>query len=406
MSMAAPRPVRSPSSRHRGRPMDAVLLAAVAGLLLIGLLVTYTASFSMADAAYGDGAYFLKRQLLWAGLGAIAMVIMMALDYRLWQRHSILVMAGTLALLLVLLATGAEHFGGTRWLAGGGSVQPSELAKLAVIIYIADWLADKREDIRDVTLGLLPFAIIIGVVCGLIMLQPDFSTSILIGLVATTMFFTAGAELIQMLASGTIAGLVLIGMILRAPYRLERVRVFLDPESDPAGAGYQPLQTLHAIMRGGLVGVGLGQGQNKYTLPTPHTDAVFAVLGEEMGVLSCLLVVALFGVIGWRGLRIAAGAPDRFAALLAAGLTCWLTLQALLNVAVVTKLAPFTGIPLPFVSFGGSSLVMCLAATGLLLNLSKHVDPGRAMPYASLDLRRRNRRSHLSRAHRARRLGS
>lgn len=403
ITTAAIAPLRREARRSR-QPVDSVLLASIAALILIGLLVTYTASYGLAQADDGDGTFFLKRQALWTVIGLAAMAVMLVLDYRLWQRYSILIMVGTVIMLVALLAIGADRFGAQRWLVGGGSVQPSELAKLAVIIYVADWLAGKRDDIRDVTLGLIPFAILIGVVCGLITLQPDFSTALLIGLVATVMFFTAGADLVQMLTSGAIATVVLIGVIMRAPYRWERVRVFLDPQADPAGAGYQPLQTLHTIMSGGLTGVGLGQGQQKHILPTPHTDAVFAVLGEELGVLACLLVVALFGIVAWRGLRIAAGTEDPFAALLATGVTCWITLQALLNVAVVTTLVPFTGIPLPFISFGGSSLVMCLAASGLLLNMSQYLNPRRARLYADLDLGRRNRRSRLSRAHRARRL--
>jgi cell division protein FtsW len=396
------------SSTHahskRRRSSDTLILAAVSGLILVGLLVTYTASYSMGDAVYGDGSYFLKRQMIWTTLGVIAMLTMYSIDYRVWQRYSIPIIIGTLVMLTALLLMGAEKFGGQRWLVGGGSVQPSELAKMAVIIYIADWLAGKREDIKDVTLGLVPFAILMGVVCGLIMLQPDFSTALLIGLVATIMFFTAGADLLQMLTSGAMASVVLVTVIMRAPYRMERVKVFLDPESDPVGAGFQPLQTLHSIMAGGLTGVGLGQGQQKHILPTPHTDAVFAVLGEEMGMLGCLVVIALFAIIAWRGLRVAAGAPDRFGSLLATGITCWITFQALLNVAVVTAVVPFTGIPLPFLSFGGSSLIMCMAAVGLLLSLSTHADPKRARLHANLDLRRRDGRSRLSRAHRARQL--
>ncbi len=404
MATAALAPVHARSRRRRS--CDTVLLAAVAGLVLFGLLITYTASYSMGDAVYGDGAYFLKRQSIWTALGIAAMVVMYSIDYRLWRRYSIPIIIATLLMLAGLLAVGAERFGGQRWLVGGGSVQPSELAKLAVIIYIADWLAGKRDDIRDVTLGLVPFAILIGIVCGLIMLQPDFSTAILIGSVATVLFFMAGADLLQMLTSGSLASVVLVSVVMRAPYRLERVKVFLDPESDPVGAGFQPLQTLQSIMRGGLTGVGLGQGQQKHILPTPHTDAVFAVVGEELGILGCLTLVALFALLTWRGLRIAAGAPDRFASLLATGITCWITLQALLNVAVVTAMVPFTGIPLPFLSFGGSSLIMCMAGVGLLLNLGTHSDPRRARAYANLDLRRRNGRSRLSRAHRARQLAS
>lgn len=390
--------------RSRRRPLDALLVVAVSLLLLIGLLVTYTASYGMADEVFGDGAYFLKRQLTWTMIGLLALLVMFSIDYRAWSQFSIPIMIGTLLMLAALLLVGAERFGGQRWLVGGGSIQPSEIAKLAVIIYIADWLACKRDDVRDITLGLLPFAILMGIVCGLVMLQPDLSTAILIGAVATAMFFTAGADLLQMLTAGAVAGFVLFGVVMRAPYRMERIRVFLDPGSDPVGAGYQPLQTISSISRGGLTGVGLGQGQQKHVLPTPHTDAVFAVLGEELGLIGCLLVVLLFAVVAWRGLRAAAGSPDRFGALLAVGVTCWLVLQALLNVAVVTALVPFTGIPLPYVSFGGSSLVMCLAGAGLLLNIASHSDPRRIKLHANLDLRRRHGRSRLSRAHRARQL--
>jgi cell division protein FtsW len=402
-TMAAASPSIQRPRRSR-LSVDTLLLAAVLVLLVIGLLATYTASYPLAEQVFGDGSHFLKRQLLWATIGLVAMMVMLSVDYRFWQRHSVLIMAGTLLILVGILAVGAQRFGGQRWVIGGGSVQPSELAKLAVIIYVADWLAGKQDDIRDITLGLVPFAILIGFVCGLILLQPDFSTAVLIGLIATAMFFAAGADLIQMLLAGTAATGVLVALIIRAPYRLERLRVFLSPESASADAGFQVRQTLQSIMRGGLMGVGLGEGQQKQILPAPHTDAIFAVLGEEIGMLGCLIVLCLFAVIAWRGLRIAAGSVDPFAALLAVGVACWITLQALLNVAGVTAVAPLSGIPLPFLSFGGSSLVMCLAGVGLLLNLSRHIDTKQATLHADLDLRRGNRRSRLSRAHRSRRL--
>jgi cell division protein FtsW len=307
--------------------------------------------------------------------------------------------------LVGILVMGADRFGGQRWVLGGGSIQPSELAKLTVVLYVADWLSSKREDVRDLTLGLVPFAILMGFLCGLVILQPNYSTAIILAAIATAMFFTAGADLKQMLISGAIASTVLVGLILQSPHARQRVSTFFDPSSDPSGAGYQVLQALDAIKRGGLLGVGLGQGQVKHVLPVAHSDAVFAVLGEEAGLLGCLLMVVLFAVVAWRGFRVAAGAPDHFASLLATGVTCWLLIQALVHIAVVIGFMPFTGVPLPFVSFGGSSLVASLAGVGLLLNISRRVNPARARVYVPVDLWRGHRRARLSRAHRARRLG-
>jgi cell division protein FtsW len=388
--------------RARAWRGDAVLLVIALALLLVGLVITYSSSYPIGDKFFGDGAYFLKRQLRWTLLGLLAAGFMLRVDYLSWRKYSVLIMTATFLMLIAILITGAARFGGQRWILGGGSIQPSEIAKMAVVIYIADWLASKRDDIRDVSLGLVPFAILMGALCALIVLQPDFSTAVLVGLVAVAMFFTAGADLKQMLFSGAIALVVLTGLIVRTPYRLERLRSFVDPAADPTGSGYQIMQTLDSIMRGGIVGVGLGAGQQKHLLPAAHTDAVFAVLGEELGLLGCLLVLLLFAAFAIRGLRIASGAPDRFGTLLALGITFWIVGQAIINIAVVTAFMPFTGIPLPFISFGDSSLISCMAATGLLLNISSRVDPDRMRTYARMDFGRGNSRSRLSRAHRAR----
>jgi cell division protein FtsW len=391
-----------PTSVPGRRLVDGGLLAATAVLVAVGLLGTYTASYRLGDAFWGEGMFFLKRQLVWVLIGLAVAVVTAGVDYRVWRRYSVPLMAGTLAVLLVMLVVHATRFGGGRWLTAGGSIQPSEVAKLAVIVYVADWLSSKREDIRVVELGLIPFVMLTGLVCGLIVLQNHLSTGVLIGLVAMAMFFTAGAEIKQLGWLALLGAFSLAGLIAVMPYRLARVSSFLHPEADPAGAGYQVSQTIGAIVRGGLFGVGLGNGQQKHFIPAPHTDAVFAVLGEELGLIGALLVVGLFALFAWRGFQVAAGADDRFASLLALGITCWIAFQALMNVAVVTSMMPFTGVPLPFVSYGGSSLVVTLAATGLLLNLSRQTDPGRTRTHAHLDFRRGNRRSRLSRDHRAR----
>ncbi|MFQ5460942.1 MAG: FtsW/RodA/SpoVE family cell cycle protein, partial [Anaerolineae bacterium] len=321
-----------------------------------------------------------------------------------WRRLGVPMMIATLVMLVAILALGSERYGGQRWAVAGGSVQPSEIAKLTMVLFIADWLSLKREQVRDFSLGLVPFASITGTVCGLILLQPDFSTAVLVGAVASAMYFVAGADLRHMFKAGAVATMALGAIMLRAPYRLERWQTFLNPEADPTGGGFQILQALHAIMRGGLFGVGLGNGQNKHLIPAPHTDAVFAVLGEEMGLVGCLAVVALFAIVAWRGYRIAAGAPDMFGLLLAVGITSWITLQALVNVAVVTAVMPFTGIPLPWISFGGSSLVSCMAGVGMLLNISRRMRSENPGVYPHVDFRRRNSRSRVTRAYRAHRI--
>lgn len=403
---AAQAPAGAVEATPQRRPgADRVLLGATLILLLFGLLVTFSASYPVALNYGSERTVYLFRQCLWILAGSGLAFLMAAVDYRTWRHYSVLILAGTLAMLLATLAIGVTRYGGERWLVAGGSFQPSEFAKLAVILYIADWLSSKREDIRDLTLGLLPFALLMGIVCGLVVLQNHLSAAILIGAVATVMFFTAGAHLGQMLGSAAVAGLVVFTLILRSPYRMERVTSYMDPYADPWGSGWQVIRSLESFRQGGYFGVGFGQGQEKFVLPTPHTDAIFAVLGEELGLAGCLFVLALFAVIAWRGFRVAAGMPNRFGSLLAVGLTAWIAGQALLNAAVATNFIPTTGIPLPFISYGGSSLIACLAGMGLLLNLSRRVDPARVRLYGHLDFRRGDRRSRLSRAHRARRLG-
>lgn len=366
---------------------------AIAALLAVGLIMVYSTTYALGFRVYDNPNYFLIRQALWVVIGTAALLIMMRIKYTGWQRISILIMAGTLLLLAGLLIFGGERFGGRRWFLGG-SVQPSELAKLAVVIYIADWLSSKGEQIRDVTYGLVPFAILIGVVTGLILLQPDFSTSMLIALTAFAMFFVAGAEVRQLAISFLVGSLALAILILQAPYRLNRITVFLDPMSDPSEDGYQIVQTLRALVRGGVTGQGLGNSQQKLgALPAAHTDAIFAVLGEELGLIGGLVVVGLFAILAYRGFRIAHNAPDTFGMMLGTGVTVWLTFQALIHIAVVTSTIPFTGIPLPFISFGGSSLVTSMAGVGLLLNISKYTAKERN---ARTSVRRWNRGARLS----------
>jgi cell division protein FtsW len=385
---------------------DYLLIIAVAALLIAGLMMVYSATFALGYQLYEQPTYFFIRQLLWMGVGLLAMIIIARIEYHVWRRWSIPLMAGALLLLGLVLAVGSDRFGGQRWLLNG-SIQPGEIAKLAVIIYIADWLSSKGERIRHVTYGLVPFAILLGFVTGLIMLQPDFSTAVLIATTAIAMFFIAGGDIWQMIASGILGGATFAVLITRSEYRLARVISFLNPTGDHLGGNYQVRQILIALGSGGITGLGLGDSRQKFGyIPASHTDGIFAILGEELGLIGCLVVIGLFAFLAYRGFRVALASPDAFGTVLAAGLTCSLIFQALINIAVVTALAPVTGVPLPFISFGGSSLVVSMMSIGLLLAISRGTLPQEAeSPHAekgpvnraSHDLRRWDRGTRLPR---------
>ncbi|MCD6555214.1 MAG: putative lipid II flippase FtsW, partial [Anaerolineae bacterium] len=379
--------------------IDYFLIITVAALLIVGLMMVYSSTFDLAYKGFGDPAYFFRRQILWMVLGLGALIVLARIEYQFWQRVAILLMAGALLLLGVVLVFGNTRFGGQRWLLPGGSVQPSELCKLAVVIYIAAWLSSKGERIRQITYGLIPFSILIGLVTGLIMFQPDLSTAVLIALTGGAMFFIAGADLLQLAISLIFGGATFVFLVSQLPHSATRIAVFLDPNSDPNGIAYHIRQTLIALGCGGWTGVGLGAGRQKFGyMPAAHTDAIFAVLGEELGLIGCLVVIGLFVALAYRGFKIALEAPDAFGTVLAAGLTCSLIIQALVNIAVVTATLPYAGVPLPFISYGGSSLVVALASVGLLLSISRGKTKKRRMGARARDnLGRRDWRARVSR---------
>ncbi len=384
--------------------IDYLLLVAVAALLIIGLMMIYSATFALGYQLFEQPTYFFIRQLLWMGLGALALIFFANVEYHVWQRFAVPLMAVNLVLLVLVLVIGQVHFGAQRWLFNG-SVQPSELSKLIIMIYIAAWLSSKGEQIRKVTYGIVPFAILMGAIVGLIVLQQDLSTAILIGATALAMFFIAGGNLLQMILGGLLGLLTLVALISRSPYRLARIAAFLDPLSDPLGNGYQIRQILIALGSGGITGLGLGASRQKFGyIPASHTDGIFAILGEELGLIGCLVVMALFGFLAYRGFKIALAAPDAFGTVLASGITCGLIFQALVNIGVVTASMPFTGVPLPFISFGGSSLVVSMASVGLLLAISRRTmppSPEEKEEQREVDgFRRRNRGARLSGASR------
>ena len=385
--------------------IDYLLVITVAALTIIGLMMIYSTTFYLGYQLHNQPTYFFLRQLVWVGLGVVALLVMARIEYHAWVKLSIPMMAGTLLMLGAVLLIGSEKFGGQRWLLNG-SVQPSEIAKLAIIIYMANWLASKNEKIKKVTYGLAPFAILLGFIIGLIVLQHDLSTAILIALTAFSMFFIAGGEVWQMLVSGALAGTTFVFLITRSAYRLARITAFLDPFSDTLGQNYQIQQILIGLGSGGISGVGLGASRQKFgAIPAAHTDGIFAILGEELGFIGALVVISLFAFLAYRGFKISLAAPDIFGAILAAGITASLIFQALINVGVVTATLPFTGIPLPFISFGGSSMLVSMASVGLLLSISRRTTPHyesvrKEADYATHDFRRWNRRTRVPRARR------
>jgi cell division protein FtsW len=359
------------------RRPDYLLLASTIALLVLGTLMVYSASFAVAHNEFKDDAYFLVRQLMWISIGGIGMTVATRVDYRYWRALSLPVMFVCIGLLVLVLVPGigASSYGAVRWLkVGPVQIQPSEIAKLAVILYLADWLARRGPLVGDFGKGLLPFAIIVGIVAGLVVVQPDLGTTSIIVAVSACIFFVAGANLLHIVAMGAIGTAVGMELIAHlSGYQLDRIKAFLDPWSDVQGIGWHTAQGLIAVGSGGLFGHGLGNGLQKYYwVPNAHTDAIFAIIGEELGFVGSVGVLLLFSIVSWRAFLIAWRAPDPFGRVFATGLASLVTLQALVNIAVVTNSLPYTGVTLPLVSFGGSSTVVSLIAIGLLLNISRH----------------------------------
>jgi cell division protein FtsW len=358
-------------SRRRRANFDYALVFVVVALLIVGLMMVYSATFDWSYQEHENSFRIASRQFIWVGIGLVVMVVVAAIPYNQWQQWAVPVMAAPLLLLALVLLIGEDRFGARRSFLDG-SVQPGELVKPVMVIYVAAWLASKGDQVRDVTYGLIPFAVLIGVIAGLVVLQPDVSTAVLLVLTALAMFFFAGADVLQLAAGGAIGSVTFLVLINQLPHARQRVDDYLLARSDPTQVGHHIQQALIALGSGGLFGVGLGQGQQKVGyLPAPHTDSIFAVLGEELGFVGCLVVIGLFVLLTLRGFKIATEAPGAFAALVACGVTCWLAFQALVNIAVMTGLIPFTGVALPFISAGGSAMVVSLAGVGLLLSVSR-----------------------------------
>ncbi len=385
--------------------LDVPLLLAVVTLMAFGLLMVYSASWG-ASLEIGDNpAYFFTNQLRWALVGTVALFAISLFDYHRMQKLVVPMMAVTLIMLVLVLVTGETRLNARRALFGG-SVQPSELAKLAIIIYLAFWLYSKREVLNNITLGLLPMAAILGITGGIILAQPDLSAVLTIVILGSLMFFIAGVEWKQVLIIIIIAGILGWLLITIMPTGKARLEPYLAGLRDPVEASYHVQRSLESVVRGGIFGVGIGRGSTKFTgLPVAHTDSIFAVIAEETGLLGAAGVIILYMIILWRGLAIASRAPDLLGKLLAAGCTLWIVLEASINMGVMVNLLPFAGNALPFISAGGSSLTMCLAAVGLIMNVSRVTNrestSQKGRPFSAVvDLRRRDGRRSVSRPRR------
>ena len=360
--------------------IDRTLLITIILLLMSGLLMVYSSSNAISREYRDSGYHYLKMQALWCCIGLTVMTIATFFKYENYQRLSRLMMiiAGVLLLLIYVPGIGVKRGGGVRWLRlGRFSLQPSEFAKIAIIIYVARFLDRNSEYIKSFKNGILPCLVVLSVFFILIQKQPDFGSVVLIGTIVFVMLFVGGARIHHMILMTLTAGLVAVIEVLRYPYRMARLETFLDPWKDPGGDGYHIVQSFYAMGAGGILGRGLGAGMQKlHFLPVPHSDFIYAVIGEDLGFMGSLLIIMLFMVIVWRGIRISMFTEDRFGGLLAIGITSLLGIQAMINIGVVIGALPTKGLTLPFISFGGSSMLVSLAAVGILLNISKTISIG------------------------------
>ncbi len=361
---------------------DKTLFLTTLILVVFGLVMVFSASAVISAEQFGGPYHFLVRQLVWAVAGVAALLMVMRIDYKTYRRETFVfaVLSITLVLLVTVLFGEAWH-NTHRWFRWGSySFQPSELAKLVMVVFLA-WFLDLRlsagkdsvETVNDPLHTLLPILLIVGLTVALIYREPDLGTSVVVALIAAGMLFMAGLRLRYYLGAFLLAFPAFYVMVWRVPYRRARVEVFLDPFKDPLGKGFHMAQSLIAVGTGGLGGAGLMEGKQKlFYLPAPYNDFIYAVVAEELGMIGAMALAAIFGVFLWRGLRAARYAPDTFARLLALGITIMIVCQAMINFSVVLGLVPAKGIPLPFVSYGGSSLLFNLVAVGILLNVTQH----------------------------------
>lgn len=357
---------------------DGVFLGLILGVTFFGMVMLSSASGPVSYARFGDSYYFVKHQLLYGLLpGLIAMFVMMKIPYRTWKKAALPLLILTIVLLVLVFIPGIRAEFGTShsWVQFGPiSFQPSELVKLTFLFYLAAWLETRGEQgVRDIKKGFVPFLVLLGMVMGLLLLQPDTGSMGIIVVESLAVYFVAGSAISHLAVLGT-AGVGLLLLIIKlSPYRAARFMTFLHPELDPQGIGYHVNQALLAVGSGGFFGLGLGHSRQKFQyLPEVQGDSIFAIIGEELGFLFAAALIAFFIVILWRGLQIAKNSPDYFGKFVGVGILTWITFQAFVNIGSMLGLLPVTGVPLPFISYGGTALMTNLAAAGVLLNISMH----------------------------------
>ena len=396
------RPVRH-QKKHFLSTFDKPMLAIVLLLLIIGALMVFSATWDWSNQTYGTAAgFFVEEHLRNVVLSTFALIFFATVDYRFWKRFAIWLLFLTIIALIAVRLYGETIFGARRSFIGG-RLQPGELAEFTIVFYMAAWLGSRKTRVDSFVFGLIPFLAVVGVIGFLITLQPDLSSAAIAALTAGVMFFVAGANIFHMLAVGGLAGVASIIVVQFWPYAQDRIANYVAGLSDITLTDYHTVQAITAFVRGGWIGVGVGQSQQKFgALPAPHTDSIFAIVGEELGVLGAAVVVALFIGFAIRGFQMARLSKDNFGSLLCVGFTAWVIIQALLNIAVMTGVIPSTGVPLPFISFGGSSLMVVMIGVGLMLSVHRVATrrkpiSERRSDIANFDRSWRNRRSRLSR---------
>ncbi len=358
------------------KPFDFWIFAAVILLLSLGTIMVFSSSYYISVKDNGDSFGMIRPQLIYMAISIFVVIVTMNYDYHRWGKISPILLMGSIGLLILVLipGVGKEINGAQRWLGvGNKTIQPSELAKLSLIMFLSFSLSKRKDVLKSFTKGLLPYLALIGLICGLVVIEPHLSGTIIIALTGFIVLFCAGAKISHFVALAVPVVLAGVGAILVAPYRFDRVKAWLDPFQYKMDEGWQIVNSLLAIGSGGLFGRGLGQSMQKYLyIPEPYNDYIFAVLAEELGFFGSMVVLLLFLVFIWRGIKVAMNAPDVFGSLMAIGITSLIGVQAMFNVAVVTNSIPSTGISLPFFSAGGTSLIFLMFGVGILLNISRY----------------------------------
>ncbi len=369
---------RHPASSRR-LPTSVIVTGLVAVLCAFGLVMVGSASPVISENLYGSPWYIFTRQVLWMGIGAVAFVAFARFDYRRWRQLRLPLLVVSVGLLFVVLLPGfgVTSGGSSRWIGFGMfRIQPSELMKLALAVFAADLLTRRVDRVADPRSVLLPVLGVLGVAGALIMAQPDMGTALVLACIAFGVLFMGGVRMGPIMKTLGVLAVVAVVAGMAEPYRRDRILSFLNPGATKSGAGYQVWQSLIGLGSGHLFGLGLGGGRQKWgLLPNAHTDFIFSVVGEELGLVGAVLLLGVFFVLACYGIRVASRAPDRFGSLMAVAVTVWITSQAVINIGAVVGVLPVTGIPLPFVSFGGSSLVITLAAAGILVNIARRERP-------------------------------